>query len=155
MTLIRLAMLCAIAPALCALSTDDHEGCVASAEHAMSCSEDAGPARDERALLCQYVDSLDWQIDAQIEEIAANIPTERIEALRNEHYAWRLQRDLQCNEAGRKSTDELAELRCLSERSGHYFDLREAELSLLEAARAQKPDTEKAQRGARVLPAIP
>ena len=92
---------------------------------------------DEREKLERYVDSLDWYCDSQIEQIAALIPTEEVEHLRREHYAWRLHRDFHCADVARESSDRLAELQCLADATSQYFDRREAEIGELEAKLAQ------------------
>jgi len=54
-----------------------------------------------------YNHSLPWLCDIQIEEIASFLPPLEAEALRNEHYAWKLQRDVDCAEADRNASGPL------------------------------------------------
>ncbi len=128
MTPTRIVLLSLIAPALCALAVDDPG------------SDDAKRAA-ERASYQAYVDALDSQCDMQIEDLAAMIPTDQIKALRSEHYDWRLQRDLRCADTGRKSSDELAELCCLSKVTSDYYDRRELQIREIEARRAKTQGT--------------
>ena len=60
--------------------------------------------RTERERLEIYVYQITLLCDSQIEEIAAAIPTERVEALRRDHYVWKLDRGIYCSEAGRHSS---------------------------------------------------
>jgi hypothetical protein len=142
---IRFTYLAIIVPVLCALSLEqDAPG-----------FDDNLRGGDERATLQGYVDSLDWQCDAQIDGLATMIPTDQVDALRREHYAWRLQRDLQCKETGRKSSIELAEAECLLKMTSDYFDRREVEISEFEAELAKKLGIEKTESGEKEFPASP
>ncbi len=97
----------------------------------------------DRPALEAYLHELMVQVEAQIEEIAAAIPPREVERLRSEHYAWELQRDTYCADAGRNSTNELRELECLAELTSQYFDRRELEISKLPIAAQQGNEADR------------
>ncbi|MCH9015883.1 MAG: hypothetical protein IH877_09395 [Gemmatimonadetes bacterium] len=90
---------------------------------------------DRRYELEQYVYDLTWICDIQINEIAAMIPEREVEKLRNDHYVWKIDRDIQCAKIGRTESGELREFECLAELSEAYFTQRELEISDLESLR--------------------
>lgn len=97
---------------------------------------------DRRYELEMYVHQLTAFCDLQIEEIASAIASADIEALHSEHYAWKLNRDIYCAEAGLNSSDELGELNCLAEWTEEYFERRDVEIAEIEARENGPPTAE-------------
>ena len=107
--------------------------------------EDAPRSDDEkREILERYNHEVDGVIELQIQEIAALVPTGEIERLRKNHYAWKLERELECSEKGRSESDRLAELECRSKAAEIYYQDLELRIVALEEKRDDRvpmPDT--------------
>jgi hypothetical protein len=91
-------------------------------------------AGDQRSAFERFVYHLTVICDGQIDDIAALIPEQAVASLRDEHYAWKLERDIMCAEIARTEPGELRELHCLSEATSEYFDWRELQIGELEEA---------------------
>lgn len=92
---------------------------------------------ERREELRTYVAELDEQCEAQLEELASLVPSEKVRALRDEHREWMRGRDDYCAEVGRNAQNTLAELECLADLTGTYYDERDVELSRLHAERRE------------------
>src|SRR5262245_13616796 len=102
----------------------------------ISCSfEEQFTESDQREALRSYLSELDQMSEFQIEDIASLISSEKVHALREDHYQWRRDRDTYCWEVGRNSSDDRAELECLVALSEAYYDQRDVEISHLEEMR--------------------
>ena len=89
-----------------------------------------GPVSEDPYLdLKVYIHEITDRIAIQIDHLAHLIDEADVEALRREHYEWRLSRDLECYEVGRGASHRLVELECLSEKSEDYFVELEARVA--------------------------
>ena len=95
---------------------------------------------DRREGLRSYVSALEAQTESQIEDIASLGPSEKVHALREDHYQWMRERDSYCWEVGRNDSNDLAELECLAALTDAYYDQRDLELSHLEEMRDHPDD---------------
>ncbi len=129
MKLLRLILLASFSIFLCATDIE------------LVAEDDEANPSDPRYDLELYVYQLTSLLDDQLEEIAVMIPKHEVEKLRNDHYAWKIERDIQCAKIGRTEPGELRELECLSELSEVYFDQRELEIIDLEDVREKTTPT--------------
>ena len=90
----------------------------------------------ERPRLETYIHQLTALVDQQLEELTEYLSSGEMQALRAEHYQWKLRRDLECAELGRRDPGDLAELDCLSLRTEEQFERFEVRLGELEQARS-------------------
>lgn len=90
-------------------------------------------ATDPRYKLEMYVYETTTLCDMKVDEIASAIPPNEVANLRDEHDAWKLDRDTRCAEVGRNVSGRLRELKCLLNLSGEYLAQRKAQLAEIEA----------------------
>lgn len=75
-----------------------------------------------------YVYALESLIEVRIEELVTLVPPGEVESLLEQHYQWKLERDLECRRVGLRDSNPLAELHCRVNEGERYYERRQGEL---------------------------